>query len=190
MPETLSRRFDINVAPLRTAAHVYLRHILQNGGACAESFDRRYGVKPSEKAPGSTWPWPVSQSFTSPARRTPKDGVARFAQHERRQMSQQAERSGRCLCRCVSYTFRPAEPEVAACHCSTCQTWSGWPSLSMRAAAPVDVTGREHLAVCKSSEWGERHFCRKCGSHLFYSAPTFGYFGVSAGTIDDLGGLP
>jgi hypothetical protein len=54
----------------------------------------------------------------------------------------------------------------------------------------VDVTGREHLAVCKSSEWGERHFCRKCGSHLFYSAPTFGYFGVSAGTIDDLGGLP
>jgi hypothetical protein len=104
-------------------------------------------------------------------------------------MSQQAERSGRCLCRCVSYTFRPAEPEVDACHCSMCQRWSGGPSLSVKAAAPADVTGREVLTGYRSSEWGERHFCRNCGSHRFYSAPTFGYFGVSAGIIDDLGGL-
>ena len=51
------------------------------------------------------------------------------------------------------------------------------------------MTGSEHVAIYKSSEWGDRQFCRECGTHLFYSAPAFGYFGVSAGTINDLDGL-
>jgi len=104
-------------------------------------------------------------------------------------MSQQAERSGRCLCGRVTYLFRPAEPEVDACHCGMCRRWSGGPGLSVKAAGPPKIVGAEHLSIYKSSEWGERQFCRNCGSHLFYSAPSFGYFGVSAGSMDDLDGL-
>ncbi len=63
------------------------------------------------------------------------------------------------------------------------------PGYSVKAAGEAVVTGREYVSLYKSSEWGARHFCRECGSHLFYSAPSAHYFGVSAGTIDDLSGL-
>ncbi len=104
-------------------------------------------------------------------------------------MTRQDKRTGRCLCGKVGYTFTPAELEIDACHCSMCRRWSGGPGLSVKAAGVADVTGRDNVSIYKSSDWGERHFCGHCGTHLFYSAPTFGYFGVSAGTIDDLDGL-
>lgn len=104
-------------------------------------------------------------------------------------MSEHAERSGRCLCGKVTYTFTPAELEIDACHCGMCRRWSGGPGLSVKAAGVADVKGNDHVAIYKSSEWGERRFCKECGTHLFYSAPAFGYFGVSAGTLDDLDGL-
>jgi hypothetical protein len=105
-------------------------------------------------------------------------------------MSQQPERSGQCLCGGVRFTFRPAEPEIDACHCRMCQRWGGGPGLSIKADGVADITqGRDLVVAYKSSEWGERSFCRACGSHLFFSAPSVGYFGVSAGTVDDLSDL-
>lgn len=105
-------------------------------------------------------------------------------------MSQQRERSGRCLCGRINFTFTPAEAEIDACHCGMCRRWGGGPGLSVKAAGSAEVQGRENLATYKSSDWAERQFCRICGSHLFYSAPSLGYFGVSAGSLDDLSGLP
>jgi hypothetical protein len=104
-------------------------------------------------------------------------------------LSQQHERSGRCLCGSVRFTFTPAEAEIDACHCGMCRHWGGGPGLSIKAAGDPVVHGREDVTTYKSSEWGERFFCRVCGSHLFYSAPSVGYFGVSAGALDDLTSL-
>lgn len=99
------------------------------------------------------------------------------------------KRTGRCLCGTVSFAFQPAEPEVDACHCAMCRRWGGGPGLSVKAAGPPEVDGADHVATFQSSAWGQRMFCKTCGSHLFYSAPSVGYFGVSAGTLDDLTGL-
>jgi len=104
-------------------------------------------------------------------------------------MSHARRLSGRCLCGNVTYTFTPAELDIDACHCTMCRRWSGGPGLSVKAAGLPEVKGKEHVATYKSSEWSERQFCRTCGSHLFYHAPSFNYFGVSAGTIDDLDGF-
>lgn len=104
-------------------------------------------------------------------------------------MSQMTSRSGRCLCGRVMFTFTPAEAEIDACHCGMCRRWGGGPGLSVKATGEPEIKGNEHVVTYKSSEFGERHFCRECGSHLFYSAPAFGYFGVSAGALDDLAGL-
>jgi hypothetical protein len=105
-------------------------------------------------------------------------------------MSAPSELSGGCLCGGVRFTFKPAEPEIDACHCRMCQRWGGGPGLSIKAQGAAVITqGRELVATYKSSEWGERSFCRVCGSHLFFHAPSVGYFGVSAGTVDDLSGL-
>lgn len=96
---------------------------------------------------------------------------------------------GRCLCGAVKFAFEPAEPEVDACHCSMCRRWSGGPALSIKVNGTPTISGGDHVAVYKSSEWAERQFCKTCGTHLFYSAPSFGYFGASAGTVDNLGGF-
>ncbi len=104
-------------------------------------------------------------------------------------MSEHSMRTGRCLCGAIAFSFVPAEPEVDACHCTMCRRWSGGPGLSIKAAGSPDVTGADRLVTYRSSDWGQRQFCGTCGTHLFYSAPSFGYFGVSAGTLDDLSGL-
>lgn len=97
--------------------------------------------------------------------------------------------NGRCLCGAVQFTFEPAEPEVDACHCTMCRRWTGGPGLSIKVKGTPAVTGGENVAVYKSSEWAERQFCKTCGTHLFFSAPSFNYFGVSAGTVDNLAGF-
>jgi hypothetical protein len=104
-------------------------------------------------------------------------------------MSKQSERTGQCLCGGVRFSFKPAEPEIDACHCRMCQRWGGGPGLSIKADGVAQVEGGDNVATYKSSDWGERSFCRVCGSHLFFSAPSANYFGVSAGTVDDLTGL-
>lgn len=102
-------------------------------------------------------------------------------------MSTLPTRTGRCLCGRVTFAFEPAHAEVDACHCGMCQRWAGGPSLSIKAAAMPRVEGE--VTVYQSSEWGQRHFCTTCGSHLFYTAPSAGYVGVSAGALDDTNDL-
>lgn len=104
-------------------------------------------------------------------------------------MAETELRTGRCLCAAISFTFEPAEPEVDACHCAMCRRWGGGPALTIRTKGPATVTGREHLASFQSSDWGNRQFCKTCGTHLFFAAPSVNYFGVSAGAVDDLSGL-
>ncbi|MCB1521527.1 MAG: GFA family protein [Hyphomicrobiaceae bacterium] len=104
-------------------------------------------------------------------------------------MARQPKRSGRCLCGAVTFDMEPAEQHFDACHCGMCRRWAGGPALTVKAAVPPDITGATEIAVYKSSDWGERHFCRKCGTHLFVAAPAFDYFGVSMGALDDPSGL-
>lgn len=104
-------------------------------------------------------------------------------------MARQREITGRCLCGVVTFKMQPAEPHFDACHCGMCRRWAGGPAFTVKAAAPPEITGEAEIAVYKSSDWGERHFCRNCGTHLFVTAPAFDYFGVSLGALDDTIGL-
>ena len=97
--------------------------------------------------------------------------------------------AGRCLCGAVSFTVTPAEPHFDACHCGMCRRWAGGPAMTVKAASPAEIEGGENVVAYKSSDWGERHFCRTCGTHLFVSAPAFDYFGVSLGALDDAASL-
>lgn len=97
--------------------------------------------------------------------------------------------TGKCLCEAVRFSVEAVEPEVDACHCTMCQRWTGGPALAIKTTGEPTLQGADHVAVYKSSEWAERRFCKLCGTHLFYAAPTVGYFGVSMGAVDDLSGL-
>ena len=39
---------------------------------------------------------------------------------------------------------------------------------SIDCGAEVSFEGKENIVVHNSSEWAERAFCNKCGSHLYY----------------------
>ena len=81
---------------------------------------------------------------------------------------------GGCLCGDVRFSARLPSKWVAHCHCSLCRRSAGaafvtWVGLEDRVVEVDDAHGR--LAWYASSARGERGFCRRCGSTLFFRSP-------------------
>jgi hypothetical protein len=100
-------------------------------------------------------------------------------------MTTQVERQGRCLCRAVNITVNLEKMSVSACHCSTCRRWGGGPLMVVESATPLQFEGEEHVQVYDSSEWAERGFCSRCGTHLFYRLKQGGFYAVPVGLLDN-----
>jgi hypothetical protein len=97
--------------------------------------------------------------------------------------------SGRCLCGAVTYRAKATSHDVNACHCGMCRRWTGGPLIYIRAEGKPDFTGSEALGVFRSSESGERGFCKKCGSILFWKSAGKDRYTFTAGSLDDETGL-
>lgn len=76
--------------------------------------------------------------------------------------------SSQCLCGAVELDVELSGSEVAACHCDMCRKWSGGPLLTIDSGELKRISGEESVVRYQSSEWAERGFCSKCGTHLFY----------------------
>ena len=100
-------------------------------------------------------------------------------------MTETTERRGSCLCGAVRINATQARRSVGACHCSMCRTWGGGPLMAVACGADVEIEGEEHVTTFDSSEWAERGFCSKCGTHLYYRLKQSGETIVSAGLFDD-----
>lgn len=90
---------------------------------------------------------------------------------------------GKCLCGSVQIEVDYASNELAACHCSMCRTWSGGPMLAIDCADSVQISGEKNVIRFSSSEWAERGFCGKCGTHLFYYLKPNNQYHVPAGLV-------
>ena len=99
------------------------------------------------------------------------------------------ERTGSCLCGAVRIAAPAGRHRVGACHCRMCQKWAGGPLMAMNCGAEVRLEGQDDVAVYDSSQWAERGFCRRCGSHLFYRLKHDGTYIVLPGLFDDSHGL-
>lgn len=99
-------------------------------------------------------------------------------------MSDEIEFRGSCLCGAVQVTAKTANNSVGACHCNMCQKWTGGPLLAIECGSDVHFEGAGNIAKFNSSEWAERGFCRKCGSHLFYRLKEDGHYAVPIGLLD------
>lgn len=99
---------------------------------------------------------------------------------------------GRCLCGAVTITVAGGhDPRPGACHCRMCQRWSGGLFLCFSAeAAAVTVTGE--VARYASSEFAERAFCPRCGSHLWMrdTTPEDAPYDLMPGLFDAALGWP
>lgn len=96
--------------------------------------------------------------------------------------------TGRCLCGAVRFEFDGAPGGIGFCHCKMCRRWSGGAPFAAFQAAPR-LLAAESLRWHKSSEWGERGFCRECGTPLFWRAAGVSEWAISAGALDDEKGL-
>jgi hypothetical protein len=104
-------------------------------------------------------------------------------------MSELSIVKGSCLCGAVNIFTTSINQHVAACHCSMCRKWGGAALLGVECNEGVSFEGEENIGVYQSSEWAERGFCNKCGSHLFYRLKENNHYYIPVGIFDDDQGL-
>jgi hypothetical protein len=95
--------------------------------------------------------------------------------------------SGQCLCGAVRFKAAPSKPEMDVCHCGMCRRWSGGVFMAVDCGNSLEIVDGTELAVYRSSDWGERGFCRQCGSSLFWRGVDDGHVAVSIQAFDDPG---
>jgi hypothetical protein len=93
--------------------------------------------------------------------------------------------TGTCLCGAVTLAFRIQDHVFDACHCGMCRKWSGGPALTVQADGEVTFTGEDHIGTYSSSEWAERGFCKRCGTHLFYRLKAGGFINMPLGLLEN-----
>lgn len=93
----------------------------------------------------------------------------------------QATLRGECLCGAVSLHLQHDKPSMSACHCSMCRRWTGGPFMTLECHTAPRIEGIEHVSTYASSEWAERGFCSRCGTHLFYRLTQGEAYAVPAG---------
>ena len=93
--------------------------------------------------------------------------------------------NGKCLCGAVSVSFQMENDNFDACHCGMCRKWGGGPALTVDGGTSVSFKGEENIAVYNSSDWAERGFCKKCGTHLFYRLKESKWHNLPLGLIEN-----
>lgn len=48
-----------------------------------------------------------------------------------------------------------------------------------------EIDGTQHVQIYSSSDWAERGFCARCGTHLFYRLKKDAFYAVSIGLFDE-----
>ncbi len=100
-------------------------------------------------------------------------------------MTNELEKQGSCLCGAVKVTAKTTSNHVDACHCNMCRKWTGGPLFAVECGEDVTFEGSENISVFNSSEWAERGFCSKCGTHLFYRFKEQNQYILPAGLLED-----
>ena len=100
-------------------------------------------------------------------------------------MSDTMEARGSCVCGATQITAKTVSRNVGACHCGLCRKWAGGPFMAVDCGTEVSFTGEDTISVFDSSEWAERGFCSKCGTHLFYRLKQNQQYYMPVGIFED-----
>ena len=57
--------------------------------------------------------------------------------------------------------------------------------MSVRCGSDIAFDGHENITVYDSSDWAERGFCNRCGSHLFYRLKDSQQHEIPAGLFEN-----
>ena len=99
------------------------------------------------------------------------------------------ERTGQCLCGAVKFRLTAEPLGTRVCWCRDCQRIAANGTVNMvMAAEHFEVSGETsvYLSQADSGNRMSRHFCPRCGSHLFASSSARPQFRVvRVGALDD-----
>ncbi|QDG77287.1 GFA family protein [Labrenzia sp. PHM005] len=93
--------------------------------------------------------------------------------------------SGRCLCGKVRFSAVPEKDDMGVCHCEMCRKWTGGTYMAVDCGSSVEFDGSESLGIYKSSGYGERLFCKECGSSLAWRLQDGTHTSFSAQAFDE-----
>ena len=80
-----------------------------------------------------------------------------------------SERTGGCLCGTVRFQLGSEPFDAGWCHCRTCQLNSGSPGMVFASVPVADfrwTEGESDVRDVKSSGFGHRKFCGRCGTQF------------------------
>lgn len=100
---------------------------------------------------------------------------------------------GTCYCGAVAIETTGAPLEMGYCHCANCRRYSGAPLSAFSLWKPESLKltrGAEFLGRYKSSDFSDRRFCTKCGSHIMVDHPSIGLVDVRAAVLPTLAFKP
>lgn len=95
---------------------------------------------------------------------------------------------GHCLCGAVGIELTGAKDEVEICQCTMCRRWGGAFYVALTGDS-FAISGEDAITAYASSEWGERAFCSKCGTNIWWRFKPTGNRSFSAGLFDEASGL-
>lgn len=91
--------------------------------------------------------------------------------------------AGNCLCGAIEFTVEIETPEVGKCNCGMCRQWAAGPTHMVHGALTPKVADESNLGVYDSSDWGQRCFCKQCGTVLFWKHKHENFCGVSVDAL-------
>ena len=98
--------------------------------------------------------------------------------------------TGSCLCGTVRYEVTGRLRGVVACHCTQCRKQMGHFMAATDAKRDeLEIENADHIEWYRASDIAARGFCRTCGTVLFWQEDGADTTSISAGTLDDEGGV-
>ena len=104
-------------------------------------------------------------------------------------MGQTEKLDGGCLCGAVRFSATPDNKHFGACHCDMCRRWTAGSFYATACGSAVEIHGESSIGIYSSSDWAERHFCKQCGTSLWYKLKESGEHYVSIEAFDDTEGF-
>ena len=92
---------------------------------------------------------------------------------------------GKCMCGACRLTAVPQSMTSGACHCEMCRHWTGGVLMTVDCGDTLVVGEGSPVGVYRGSAWGERLFCRECGSSLVWRTQDGKHNQVSVQVFDN-----
>jgi hypothetical protein len=106
-------------------------------------------------------------------------------------MTSTTKLTGGCQCGALRYEWTAKPTHSSVCYCRMCQKASGQPFMGLTGGKRENLRWTKGtLSIFKSSNMGERGFCKDCGTQLTYAFEGTGNISVAINSLDDPEAMP